>query len=147
MAARKSSRCRGIHTKFKPMHIQVAVLCDAATENNGKLNLLGAFDAICAQQLPACSIALRMSFNQVEEGAHKLRLSFVDEDGKPVMPAIDQAVQITMPQDVHFVTCNFIVSIQQLRFQKPGLYAIDIALDGRQEASIPLMVKFSATKT
>ncbi len=129
------------------MHIQVAVLCDAATENNGKLNLLGAFDAICAQQLPACSIALRMSFSQVEEGAHKLRLSFVDEDGKPIMPSIDQAVQITMPTDVHFVTCNFIVSIQQLRFQKPGNYAIDIALDGRQEASIPLMVKFAAPAT
>jgi hypothetical protein len=129
------------------MQIQVAVLCDAATENNGKLNLLGAFDAICAQQLPACSIALRMTFNQVEEGAHKLRLSFVDEDGKPIMPGIDQSVQIAMPPDVHFVTCNFIVSIQQLRFPNPGHYAIDVALDGRQEASIPLMVKFAAPET
>lgn len=129
------------------MHIQVAVLCDAATENNGKLNLLGAFDAICAQQLPACSIALRTSFSQVEEGPHKLRLSFVDEDGRPVMAAIEQEVQITMPADVHFVTCNFIVSIQQLRFDKPGLYAIDVSVDGRQEASIPLMVKFTPAKT
>jgi len=129
------------------MHIQVAVLCDAATENNGKLNLLGAFDAICAQQLLACSIALRMTFTQVEEGPHKLRLSFVDEDGKPVMPNIEQVVQITMPPEAHFVTCNFIVSIQQLQFQKPGLYAIDIALDGRQEASIPLMVKFPQANT
>src|SRR5579863_10422286 len=107
------------------MHIQVAVLCDAATDNNGKLNLLGAFDTICAEQLLACSIALRMSFSQVEEGAHKLRLSFMDEDGKAVMPGIDQTVQIVMPPDVHFATHNFIVSIQQLQFQKPGLYAID----------------------
>lgn len=129
------------------MHIQVAVLCDAATENDGKLNLLGVFDAICAQQLLACSIALRMAFTQVEEGPHKLRLSFVDEDGKPIMPNIDQAMKIAMPPDVHFVTRNFIVSIQQLQFQKPGLYAVDIALDGRQEASIPLMVKFPQTKT
>jgi hypothetical protein len=30
------------------MNIQVAVLCDAATEDNGKLNLLGAFDTIFA---------------------------------------------------------------------------------------------------
>ena len=28
------------------MNIQVAVLCDAATDDNGKLNLLGAFDTI-----------------------------------------------------------------------------------------------------
>ena len=43
------------------MQIQVAVICDAATETYGKLNLLGAFDAIHAQQLPwthpQCSIA------------------------------------------------------------------------------------------
>jgi hypothetical protein len=35
------------------MNIQVAVLCDAATDDNGKLNLLGAFDTIYAPQLPA----------------------------------------------------------------------------------------------
>ena len=35
------------------MNIQVAVLCDAATDDNGKLNLLGAFDTIYTQQLPA----------------------------------------------------------------------------------------------
>ena len=54
------------------MDIQIAVLCDAATDNNGKLNLLGAFDTIFTSQLPAihpqCSIALRMTFNKVEEG-------------------------------------------------------------------------------
>ena len=48
------------------MNIQVAVLCDAATDDNGKLNLLGAFDTIYTQQLPAvhpqCSIALRVTF-------------------------------------------------------------------------------------
>ena len=35
------------------MNIQVAVLCDAATDDNGKLNLLGAFDTIYTQQLPS----------------------------------------------------------------------------------------------
>ena len=35
------------------MNIQVAVLCDAATEENGKLSLLGAFDTIYAPQMPA----------------------------------------------------------------------------------------------
>ena len=50
------------------MNIQVAVLCDAATDDNGKLNLLGAFDTIYTQQLPAvhpqCSIALRVTFSE-----------------------------------------------------------------------------------
>jgi len=127
------------------MDIQVAVLCDAATDYGGKLNFLGAFDTIYASQMPAvhpqCSIALRMTFNKVEEGAHKVKLNFVDEDGKLVMPSIDIPLEVAVPEETIFVSRNFIVNIQHLKFEKPGLYAIDIAMDGRQEGSIPLLVR------
>jgi len=127
------------------MDIQVAVLCDAATDYNLKLNILGTFDTIYTAQLPAihpqCSIALRMTFSKGEEGAHKVKLNFVDEDGKLVMPSIDIPLEITVPDETIFVSRNFIVNIQQLKFEKPGLYAIDIAMDGRQEGTIPLLVK------
>src|SRR5260370_37809870 len=133
------------------MDIQVAVLCDAATNYNEKLCILGAFDTIYAQQLPAiypqCSIALRVTFSSVEEGAHKLRLNFVNDDGKLVMPSIDVQVEVTLPEGNHFVTRNFVVNIQQLKFEKPGTYSIDVAMDGRQEASIPLLVKYSPAKS
>jgi hypothetical protein len=127
------------------MDIQVAVLCDAATDYHGKLNILGTFDTIFASQMPAihpqCSIALRVTFGKVEEGQHKLRLSFVDEDGKPVMPNIDIPVEVQVPEDSIFLSRNFLINIQQLKFEKPGLYSIDIAVDGRQEGNIPLLVK------
>jgi hypothetical protein len=127
------------------MDIQIAILCDAATDNNGKLNILGTFDTIYSAQLPAthpqCSIALRMTFSKGEEGQHKVRLSFGDEDGKPVMPNIDIPIEVVLPEDTIFISRNFVVNIQQLKFEKPGLYAIDIAMDGRQEGSIPLLVK------
>ena len=127
------------------MNIQVAVLCDAATDDNGKLNLLGAFDTIYAQQLPAihpqCAIALRVTFTGVDEGIHKLKLNFVDADGQSIMPGIDIPVEVLLPGDQHFGTRNFIVNIQQLKFESPGIFAIDIALDGQVHSSIPLMVK------
>jgi Family of unknown function (DUF6941) len=127
------------------MNIQVSVLCDAATDDNGKLNLLGAFDTIYTQQLPAvhpqCSIALRVTFGHEDEGEHKLRLNFVDADGRSIMPGIDIPVEVALPGDSHFGTRNFIVNIQQLKFDNPGLYATDILLDGRSQASIPLLVK------
>jgi hypothetical protein len=44
------------------------------------------------------------------------------------------------------MTTNFIVSIQQLRFEKAGHYSIDVAIDGRQEASIPLLIKAVTVK-
>jgi hypothetical protein len=128
------------------MNIQVAVLCDAATDDNGKLNLLGAFDTIYTQQLPAvhpqCSIALRVTFFNSDEGQHSLRLNFVDADGRSIMPNLPPIpVEVTLPEDMHFGTRNFIVNIQQLKFENPGLYSIDVSLDGRPQASIPLLVR------
>ena len=128
------------------MNIQVAVLCDAATDDNGKLNLLGAFDTIKTPQLPAvhpqCSIAMRVTFFSGDEGKHELQLNFVDADGRPIMrnfPPIP--VEVTLPDDMHFGTRNFIVNIQQLKFDNPGLYSIDIRVDDQTQASIPLLVK------
>ena len=132
------------------MDIQIAILCDAATDNNGKLNILGTFDTICTSQLPAvhpqCSIALRMTFGKAEEGQHKVKMNFVDEDGHLVMPSIDIPVDVVVPDDSIFVSRNFIVNIQHMKFEKPGLYSIDIAMDGRQAGNIPLLVKHLSAK-
>ena len=128
------------------MDIQIAVLCDAATDNNGKLNILGTFDTIYTARLPEthpqCSIAIRVTFNKVEEGHHTLKLNFVDEDGKPVIrPPIEMSVDVVVPDETMFLSRNFIVNIQKLTLEKEGLYSVDIAVDGRQEGSIPLLVK------
>ena len=131
------------------MDIQIAVLCDAAMDSAGKLSLLGAFDTISAVRMPAihpqCAIALRLVFQKIEEGAHKLKLNFVNEDGRQVMPSIDMPVQVDLPEDATFASRNFIVNIQRLEFGTPGLYSVDIALDGRHTASIPLLVKLHQT--
>lgn len=132
------------------MTIQVAVLCDAATDYHGKLNLLGTFDTIITSQLPAvhpqCSVALRMSFNRIEEGHHKVKMNFVDEDGRFVMPSIDMPVDVAIPADANFLVRNFIINIQQLKFDKPGQYSIDLAIDNRHELSIPLLVKVQSAE-
>lgn len=129
------------------MDVQVAVLCDAATDSGGKLNLLGAFDSIHAAEMPAvhpfCSVALRVAFTNAEEGEHRIGLHFVNDDGQPIMPPIEQTVNIAVPDDAHFLTCNFIVNIQQLKFEAPGLYGIDVSLDGKLQSSIPLNVKYT----
>lgn len=129
------------------MNIQAAVLCDAATEDASfKLNILGAFDTIYAPQLPAvhaqCTVALRMTFQPGDEGTRKLTLNFINADGRPIMPAIPSVpVPVTLPDDAHFMTRNFIVNIQQLRFEEAGLYSVDVRLDDESRASIPLLVK------
>ena len=127
------------------MTIQVAVLCDAATDYNSKLNLLGTFDTILVSQLPAqhpqCSIALRIAFDRAEEGSHQLSMNFVNEDGQPIMPPMNIPVEIIFPSDATFLSRNFVINIQQLKFAQAGLYSIDLSLDGRALSSIPLLVK------
>lgn len=127
------------------MNIQTAVLCDAATDDNGKLNLLGAFDTIYARELPAihpqCAVALRVTFLAGDEGKRQLKLNFVDADGHAIMPPIEIPVEVSLPDDMHFGTRNFIINIQQLKFETPGLFSMDLSLDGQPQASIPLLVK------
>ena len=132
------------------MTIQVAVLCDAATDYNSKLNLLGTFDTILASQLPAqhpqCSVALRIAFDRAEEGSHLLSMNFTDEDGQPIMPAMNVPVEILFPADATFMSRNFVINIQQLKFEQAGLYSIDLSMDGRPLSSIPLAVKMLERK-
>jgi len=132
------------------MTIQVAVLCDAATDYNGKLNLLGTFDTIYAPQLPAhhpqCSVAMRLLFDRMEEGPHQLTINFVDEDGQPIMRGTEVPVEVVFPADATFISRNFVVNIQQLKFDKTGLYSVDLVMDDRQLCSIPLAVKHMENK-
>ena len=133
------------------MKIQIAALCDAAADYGGKLNLLGVFDTIFAAQFPAvhpqCSIAIRANFVRIEEGHHKVRINFVDADGRLVMPEIDLPVHVAVPPDMSVAVRNMIVNIQHLRFDRPGQYSIDIAFDGRLEVSLPLHVKIPPNGT
>lgn len=132
------------------MNLQVAALCDAATDYGGKLNLLGTFDTIMARQLPAthpqCSVALRIVFDRSSEGPHRLRLDFVDADGHGVMPAIDIPFDVTIPPDAIHLSRNFIVHIQHLKFAQAGPYAVMVLVDGRTLASIPMAVQLIPSK-
>jgi hypothetical protein len=86
-------------------------------------------------------VALRVTFNAGDEGTRKLKLNFVNADGHSIMPPIEIPVAVALPDDVHFVTRNFIVNIQQLKFAEAGLYSVDVRLDDKSQASIPLAVK------
>ena len=132
------------------MTIQVAVLCDAATDYNGKLCLLGTFDTIYAPQMPTqhpqCAVAVRIAFDRVEEGLHTLNVNFVDEDGQPIMNAMQIPVEAVFPAEATFISRNVVVNILQLTFAKVGLYSVDLSMDERSLSSIPLAVKQLAQK-
>lgn len=126
------------------MDIEIFALCDAATDSGGKLNILGAFDRIYVRQLPAvhphCAIALRVRFDRIEAGEHRVRISLIDADGNPVIPSLDGNINVNIPAEVPSICANLVLDINGLKFEKAGLYSVDLVIGGRHEKSLPLTV-------
>lgn len=132
------------------MNIETFLLCDAATHQQGKLNILGAFDAMFAKNLPAihpaCAIAVRIRFEKIEEGGHAVKILIIDEDGKSIGPELKGNINVRFRQDMDSTTANLILNIQGLKFEKFGRYRIDLAIDGNVQASLPLRVDESPSQ-
>ena len=128
------------------MNIEVFSLCDAATvDAAGKLNVLGAFDTIWSGNMPAvypqCAIALRIRFKNIEKGEHRVSVSFVNLDGKHIVPAAHGTINIGFPDEQRSGSANLVLNLQMLKLENHGEYSIDLAVDGRNEASLPLFVR------
>jgi hypothetical protein len=126
------------------MYFQVAVLCDAATDHAGKLNILGAFDTIVGNSFPLvhpqCSVALRIVFTEFESGDHKVQVNMLNEDGEKVIKPIELGLKISAPRQGFFVSRNVILNWQRLKVEKPGEYSVDVAVDNKLATRIPLQV-------
>ena len=127
------------------MEIEIFALCDAATESGGKLNILGAFDTLYARKLPAthpqCAVVLRVRYSRIEAGKHTIRINFVDEDGKAILPSLDGGTDIKFREGQQYAVSNLILNIHNLKLSKEGQYSIDLAVDGKFEKSLPLFLK------
>lgn len=127
------------------MNIEAFLLCEAATNHQGKLNVLGAFDNIFAKQmpfvLPACAVAVRIRFERIEEGQHNIKLQMIDEDGKSIGPKLSGDIDVRFRDDLDLIVPNFVLNIQHLKFEKYGKYRIDLAIDGQIASSLPFIVR------
>lgn len=75
-----------------------------------------------------------------------MSVNIVDEDGKSIAPFPAIPVDVVVPGDATFISRNFVLNIQGLKFEHAGLYSVAVALNGRHETSIPLAVKQMPTQ-
>ena len=129
------------------MDIQIATLCDFAADYNGKLVISGTFDTLVARAVPvvhpACALAMRICFTPEDAGRHKLSINIIDEDGESLDPnnmPIEPEFEVQFPKNVPFLTRNIVLNLQGLRFQKMGIFSIDIGCDGEILVRLPLRV-------
>jgi hypothetical protein len=128
------------------MRVEIFSLSDAATADvAGKLNVLGAFDTIWTANMPTvypqCAIALRIRFESIERGEHRVAVHFVNVDGKHIVPGANGVININFPDGQRSGSANLVLNLQMLKLESYGEYSIDLAVDGRNEASLPLFVR------
>ena len=127
------------------MNVDVFTLCDFAQNTPGnKMNIVGTFNRIFARQIPAvhplCALAVLMRFEQIEHGTKNIRVSIIDSDGRPVVPTLEAQLNVQISPNESDASVPLAVVIQQISLPRYGEYSVDLAVDGRQEASIPLYV-------
>ena len=124
------------------MNIEAFLLCDCATDSLGKLNVLGAFDTIGVLEMPfvypACAIAARIRFEKNEQGEHNVKITIIDEDGSKILPPLEGKIQMQMSADAYTAVSNLILNIHRLKFNAFGQLSIDLSIDSKHIASLPL---------
>jgi hypothetical protein len=128
------------------MKVELLSLCDfAQAEPTGKMNLLGTFDRIFAKEAPVArtvfAVAARLRFEAHEEGARTVALSFIDSDGQRVMPLLRAQFNVKVQPNESSATLNYVMVIPSIKFARFGDYQIDLAVDDKVEATIPLYVR------
>lgn len=126
------------------MHISFAVFADGANlSQEGKLNVLGVFDALQVGGFPAVHprthFVLRLKGSMEDTGQHTLGFRWIspsDEelwssDGElNVAPGPNPAFEMDLP----------IIAVIDLPLNSPGLYTMRVALDGAPTADVRLFV-------
>jgi len=128
------------------MKVEILSLCDfAQAEPTGKLNILGSFDHIFAKAAPVArsvfAVAARIRFDANEEGPRTISLSFIDSDGQRIVPLLRAQFVVKVQPNESSATLNYVMVIPQIKFARFGDYQIDLAVDDKVEATIPLYVR------
>ena len=124
------------------MQLEILTLCKEARYNGQFLDIIGAFDVFMSPRapvtVPSCSLAGRVRFERIEEGAHQVRIMFMDPDGTLVVPEVIEDVEVTFTRDLPTVYKAFALPFAEISLHDFGEYAIKVAVDRIILASVPV---------
>jgi len=114
------------------MQVKFSFFCTAANiANNGNLNALGIFSEILSNQFPftypRITYVIGIEGRKSEAGRHALKLSFIDDDGKEIIPPISGELTTTGEKP----NSNIIMELANINFPHPGTYSLDFVVDNQ----------------
>jgi hypothetical protein len=127
------------------MKIESFLISDAATDQNGKLYILGAFDTInTAADIPSihpqCSVSIRIRFNRDEIGKHSFENIIISPNGTKILE-VKGELEVVVKEDFQTGTFNLVFNIRDLKCIEYGEHTINLKIDDSELGSIVYYVK------
>lgn len=126
------------------MQVELLAICDAATDVQGRLNILGVFEGIAGPSTPVerdrCSIATRMRFTKDEAGNHELVLRIRNAKGILLAPEMKAKFAVKIPSNRKSIAINLILNINRIKVGEFGEHEIALFVDEVFQSGVPLTV-------
>ncbi len=121
--------------------VKLGVLCDyALTSQDGKLSVLGIFSQMNMAQLPGVSPPyFAVVVLAVDQGTYSVRFGVVDPVGQQVLT--DAPPTFDMEVETAGADTNLVIQFNNLPLVRPGIYQVQLYIDGRLTHSLPLSVQ------
>lgn len=127
------------------IQVSLALLADCANvSREGKLNILGIFDRLHSQSVPAVhpQMHLVLSFEADRsdaEKSHPLAIDLIDGDGARLF-SLGGELRFGTPPPGEQVRVNQVVQLNGLQFPRYGTYDFKVVVNNEVRRSVPLSV-------
>lgn len=120
--------------------VRLGVLCDyALTGMDQRLSLIGIFNNINFPGLPAAYPQFFVVFVlNLDRGEHQVHLGIVNPTGQQMLP---DAEPVDVEVEVPGAETNLVIGFNNIQFDRPGIYQVQLFIAGRLVHSIPLNVQ------
>jgi hypothetical protein len=126
------------------MHVSFALFADAANlSQEGKLNILGVFDAVQVATLPTvhprATLVVRLKGARSDAGTHTMALRWVNPQGTELWSSTGELNIGDAPPGAGDMDLPLIATLD-LPIDVPGRYTMAVALDGQPTAEAAVQV-------
>ena len=127
------------------MYVSFALFADAANlSQEGKLNILGVFDALQVATLPAmhprATLVVHLKGSVADAGTHRVSLQWMSPSGNELWSSEGELGVAQPPQGVQEMDFPLIAQLD-LPLDLAGGYLMRVGLDGKTHAELPLEVR------
>ena len=133
------------------MHVSFALFADAANlSQEGKLNILGVFDAVQVATMPTvhprATLVLRLKGSGSDVGRHTVALRWLNPTGTELWSSLGEldVGSAAPPQQMPSEMDLPLIAAIDLPLDEVGGYTMQIALDDKVHASVRLQVRMGA---